>query len=194
MKYLIFFLFLTSCISQSKLASLCSSRFPVQLTDSNTVKTIVITVDSTNYDIVNELQKTNDSLLLVKQNIVEKIKLVKDSAGCSDVISSYKGDINHYIEKIKKLSSQVRGSDKITENTITYVKVKDVAELNVKNNQIEILQSKLNKETIRANENEIKACLQQKKAIKRLWWMVGLVGVIGLYTALKFKAILQKFI
>ena len=126
--------------------------------------------------------------------LVEKIKLVKDSAGCSDVISSYKGDINHYIEKIKKLSSQVRGSDKITENTITYVKVKDVAELNVKNNQIEILQSKLNKETIRANENEIKACLQQKKAIKRLWWMVGLVGVIGLYTALKFKAILQKFI
>lgn len=194
MRYLIFLLFLTSCISQSKLASLCSSRFPVQLTDSNTVKTIVITVDSTNYDIVNELQKSNDSLLWVKQNIVERIKLVKDSAECADVIESYKGDINHYVEKIKMLSSQVKSSDKISENTTTYVKVKDVAELSVKNNQIEILQSKLNKETIRANDNEIKACLQQKKAIKRLWWLVGLVGMIGIYTAFKFKAILPKFI
>lgn len=194
MRYLIFVLFLTSCMSQSKLASLCSSRFPVQLTDSNTVKTIVITVDSTNYDIVNELQKTNDSLLWAKQNIVERIKLVKDSAGCADVIASYKGEFNRYSDRIKTLSKQVKGNQTIAETTTTIVKIKDVAELTVKDNQIATLQSKLGKETIRANENEIKACLQQKKAIKRLWWLVGLVGMIGIYTAFKFKAILPKFI
>lgn len=181
-------------MSQSKLASLCSSRFPVQLTDSNTVKTIVITVDSTNYDIVNELQKVNDSLLWVKQNIVERIKLVKDSAGCADVIASYKGDINHYVEKIKNLSSQVKNSEKITENTNTTIKVKSLSELAEKDNEISILKSKLNKETARANENQDKYITESKKANKRLWWLVGVFGFIGIYTALKFKAILPKFI
>lgn len=190
MRYLIFVLFLTSCMSQSKLASLCSSRFPVQLTDSNTVKTIVITVDSTNYDIVNELQKTNDSLLWVKQNIVERIKLVKDSAGCADVIASYKGDINHYVEKIKNLSSQVKNSEKITENTNTTIKTKSLSELAEKDNEISILKSKLAKETARANDNQDKYIEESKKANKRLWWLVGVFGFIGIYTAFKFKAIL----
>lgn len=150
-------------------ARFCANAFPVKESIKETIK--YVPADNKNY------QNTIDSLNTEIGNL--KTDIDNDTTETSKV---YQKKINELISTVNRLKKDYKPCKPDTVFKDRIVEMENTAKLAAVSNELAQTKAELKVEQYRRLESD-------KKAKERLWWCIGLVGIIGLYVFLRFKKI-----
>lgn len=168
----------------NEFAEVCATLYPVKEVTKTEIK--YIPADNKDYTgQINQAVKEKDSI----QSELDKLKEIaaKDK---TDNCIDYKNQIPKLEQTIKYLSSTIsrlqNEYEKCKSDTVN-INTTSVIEEQAKYKALQQRYNDLDKKYAIEKESRLEA---ENKAKKRIWWLIGLVGVIGIGVLLKIKGIL----